>query len=672
MTDTNDRLSGRTAGSYTSLAPRALVVCLAFVSSLAAQANQGGLTELSLEQLLEVKIVGASKYEQKQTEVAASASVITRGEIKAFGWRTLDEALASLPGVYSTYDRQYSYFGTRGFSLLGDLNTRLLVTINGNRVNDPIFDTGPFGRQLPLDIALIERIEFIPGPGGAVYGQNAMFGVVNLVTRSGAEIDGTELSFAYQQPQAMREGRVSWGNKFDNGTDVLISASGMRSHGEDRFMEYGATGMTGVAAGLDAERDGEFFGRIAHGPWQFEHLHGDRRKDDPTGVYGSDPLVPGSYQADRYALTQLQYQDSFAGDTLQVSGRVFRGSEHYEAVLTHQNTRKSFPSDSQWYGAEMRVLSTALANHKLMAGLELQDNARQDQAVYGNTDPADDVLIAREGYRLGVFAQDEWLVASSLTATLGLRGDRNNIERTKFSPRAALIWRATGQTTLKVLYGRAHRSPNVYERDYDDGGITKVANLNLKGETIDTVEFSADQRLGSDLSVHGSIYQWNIRDLITTGTDPASGFPQYQTGGDAKARGVELSLDKIWRAGARARSSLSLQDVAYNSATKLPNSPKLLAKLNVSAPLPVARLRAGYELRYDSARLSANGTDLGGYTLSNLYLSTDSLAKGLEISLGIYNLFDKHYLHPAGPDTNHQNAFEQDGRSLRLTMNFSF
>lgn len=69
----------------------------------------------------------------------------------------------SLPGVYTTYDRQYAYLGSRGFGLPGDFNTRLLVTINGNRLNDPVYEGGPFGRQFPLDMDLVERIEFIPG-----------------------------------------------------------------------------------------------------------------------------------------------------------------------------------------------------------------------------------------------------------------------------------------------------------------------------------------------------------------------------------------------------------------------------------------------------------------------------------------------------------------------------
>src|SRR5205085_2781309 len=111
------------------------------------------------------------------------------------------EALASLPGVYTTYDRQYSYLGTRGMGAPGDLTARVLIAVNGNRLNDPVYDGGTVGRELPLDMDLVERIEFIPGPGGAVYGQNAMFGVVNVITRKGEDVHGAELAAAYQDPE---------------------------------------------------------------------------------------------------------------------------------------------------------------------------------------------------------------------------------------------------------------------------------------------------------------------------------------------------------------------------------------------------------------------------------------------------------------------------------------
>jgi len=280
---------------------RVLLLALGFGAALAAHAAID-LTELSLEQLHELTVVAASKYEQKQSEVAAAVSVITRGEIKAFGWRTLDAALASLPGIHTTYDRQYRYLGTRGFGLPGDFNTRVLVTINGNRVNDATYDAGPMGVQFPLDMDLVERIEFIPGPGGAVYGQNAMFGVVNVVTRGGASVDGIELAAAAQRPQGLREGRATWGKRLDNGVELLLSASGLHARGEDRLIDFGAAGVSGVAAGLDGDRDREFFARVARGGWSFDLVYGDHRKNDPTGAYFSDPLVPGQYQGDRYVL----------------------------------------------------------------------------------------------------------------------------------------------------------------------------------------------------------------------------------------------------------------------------------------------------------------------------------------------------------------------------------
>jgi iron complex outermembrane receptor protein len=654
----------RTPARRLGSAAIALAVAAAFPARAATD-----LTRLSLEQLLEINVVAASKYEQKQSEVAAAVSVITRGEIKAFGWRTLDEALASLPGIHRTYDRQYRYLGTRGFGLPGDYNTRVLVTINGNRSNDVTYDGGPMGRQLPLDIDLIDRIEFVPGPGGAVYGQNAMFGVVNIVTRKGAEVDGAELAASYQRPQSQREGRASWGRLLDNGVDVLVSVSRMRAGGEDLFFDFGAAGVSGVAAGLDTERDRELFARVARGPWSFDLVYGNWRKGDPTGAYLSDPLVPGQFQGDRYLLGQFHWQDSFAANTLHLAARVFAGQERYTSTLIY-GTPFSFPAASDWRGVELRALSTAVAGHKLLLGLEAQDNARYDQSIKDRNDPANDIFIPRSGYRAGLYAQDEWQISRTLASTIGLRVDRNNVTGTKPSPRAALIWQAAASTTVKALYGRAHRAPNAYERDYDDG-LAQIGNSALKGESIDTLELVLDQRAARDLGLRASVYWWTMHDLITLGIDAASGIPQYQSGGDVDAHGIELSGDKTWQWGGRLRGSLSYQHVRLADGSRLVNSPRLLGKLNFSGPVGVAGLRLGYELQYDSNRRAIDGSDLAGYAVSNLQLLADRWAKGLEVSLALYNVFDKRYSHP-GADTNWQTALEQDGRSVRLKLAYRF
>jgi iron complex outermembrane receptor protein len=631
------------------------------------QANApSDLTSLSLEQLLNVSIVGASKYQQKQAEVAAAVSVITRQEIQAFGWHTLADALASLPGVYTTYDRQYSYLGMRGFCLPGDLNTRVLITIDGNRVNDPTFDQGPTGPEFPLDMDMVERIEFRPGPGGAVYGQNAMLGVVNVITRSGADIAAAELVATYESPQALGEGRASWGATLDNGLDLSFSASDLSTRGKDRFFNYGASGVSGVAVGMDGERNQLFFAHVALGPWTVEQVYGNHLKDDPTGAFLSDPLVPGQYQADRHALTQLLFADSYAADVLQVSARLFLGTENYRSLFSFSGNPTYAPANSAWHGAELRVLALALTDHKVMFGIEGQDNPQEYQAVDNLNDPSRNYVLPLSGYRVGVYVQDEWRVTGALTATLGVREDRNNMTGRKTSPRTALIWQTTPTTTLKALYGDAYRAPNVYERDYGDG-TTQSANLSLKGETIDTLELVADHRIGRDLTMRASVYQWTIHDLIVLGIDPVSGLSQYQTGETTRARGLELSADKTWDFGARLRGSLAAQNAAYADGHELPNSPKVLGKLELSTPLPTAAIRAAYELRYDSSRLSLDGTQLGGYVLSNLRLSTDRIAPGVALSVGFYNLFDKRYAQP-GAATNWQNAFEQDGRSVQLKL----
>jgi outer membrane cobalamin receptor len=621
------------------------------------------VTDMSLEQLLQISVVGASKYEQKQSEIGAAVTVITRQEIRAFGWRTLDQALASLPGVYVTYDRQFTYLGVRGFGLPGDYNTRVLVTINGNRVNDPIFDSGPSGRELPLDLDLIERIEFIPGPGGAVYGQNAMFAVVNIVTRTGAEMHGAEAAVGYQEPQSLIEGRASWGGRLDNGVDVLMSVSDMNAQGQNLFFDYGASGKSGVARGLDGDRSEQFFGSIARGPWSFEVVYGFEHKDDPTAAYLSDPLVPGQYQETGYALTQLQYQDKFAGDTLHASVRLFTGNDVSDEHLSF-GTIYAYPSTPDLIGVEARLVSTALGAHILMLGLEAQDNYNTSQSQIVAAKPALDGYVPGSGYRVGLYGQDEWHISNALAATLGLRVDNNDTTGTALSPRLAFIWQATPETTAKALYGVAHRAPNAFE---DLASFEPdTPSLRLSDETIDTLEFDVDHRVGRDLTLRASVYQWTLHDLILE-----NDLTQlYQNTQPVDTRGIELSTDKTWDSGARLRDSVSIQHANYRSGGEVPNSPEILGKLNFSSPLPVDGVRLGYELRYDSSRLTLNGTPLGGYALSNLFLSTESLARGLEISLGVGNLFDKHYAQPAS--ANHwQNSLEQDGRSVRVDLHYA-
>ena len=638
---------------------------------LPAQATRH-LEELSLEELMQIRVVGVSKYEQSQQQVAAAVSVITRNDIKTYGWRTLGEALASLPGVHTTYDRQYTYFGTRGFGLPGDFNTRVLISINGNRINDATYDQGPIGREFPLDLDLIERIEYIPGPGSAVYGQNAMLGVVNIVTRKGNDINGIELSGSYNTLQSTLQDRVTMGKTFDNGLDALVSFTGIQSKGQDLFFDFGDTGISGTARGQDGEDVKQFYAQLRRGPLSFDFIYGNRRKEVPTAAYLSDPLVPGQFERDLHLRTQIQYNDYFLNETLNVLGRVFLGQFRYHSPATYEGTKTLATGPSDWHGAEIRFVSTAVAHHKLMLGVEYQNNTRIQQTTQVFAAPQDNVDIESAVLRTGVYLQDEWQITETLTATAGLRYDYNGWIGSRLSPRGALIWQATTKATLKALYGRAHRAPNSYERDFADG-ISQIANPHLNSETIDTVELIADYRITESMNLRTALYRWNMRNLIVFRDNPEQEkLPLFQQSDvDVIARGVEFSADKTWLWGGRLRASFALQDDKF-AQSRLVNSPQYLSKLNFTTPLPFASLRLGYELQYNSKRKTLDDTHVGGYVLSNLNLMTEVRAiKGLQASLALYNLFDQHYLHPAS-DNNWQNSIVQDGRSVRFRLDYRF
>jgi iron complex outermembrane receptor protein len=425
-------------------------------------------TAMDLESLLGTSISSASKYEQDQSSAPAAVNVLTREDIRAFGWRTLIEALASLPGIHSTYDRQYHYLGVRGFGLPGDFNTRVLLAINGNRVNDVVYDGAQVGREFPLDMSLVERIEYFMGPGGAVYGQNAMIAVVNVITRTGFQVDGAELQLLGAEPQDQHELGWRWGRRLENDTELLLSLSTMRAKGENLIMNFPGQApdggeLLGEAIGLDAERDQELFAQATKGAWSYDLIYGKRQKEDPTGSYYSDPFTVGQYSRDSYFISQLRYSQLYADGDLDLQGRLFLGRQRYRGTSAYSGIRYFSNGYSDWRGGELRFLYNAFDGHTLMFGVEGQDNSRADQNYYDEQAGGDDLEIPASGHRVGLYLQDEWRFREGWQATLGARLDHNNITDDKLSPRAALIWQAGVATSIKALYGRAWRAPNQYE-----------------------------------------------------------------------------------------------------------------------------------------------------------------------------------------------------------------
>src|SRR3569833_627077 len=161
-----------------------MVLTIYPASAGAQDAGFTDLSDLSIQQLAKLRIATASRHLEDPRKAPAVTTVIESGEIARSGWRTLGDLLRTVPGFYTAYDRTYLYTGFHGFLQSGDYNARLLLLIDGHRVNENIYDSALIGTEFPLDLSLIERVEVIRGAGSSLFGTNGELAVVIIVTRT--------------------------------------------------------------------------------------------------------------------------------------------------------------------------------------------------------------------------------------------------------------------------------------------------------------------------------------------------------------------------------------------------------------------------------------------------------------------------------------------------------
>src|SRR6266404_265368 len=232
--------------------------------------------EIGLEELMKMEIPiveAASKYRQKITEAPASVTVITADEVMRYGYETLADILASAPGLYVTYDRNYSFLGVRGFNR-GDYNSRVELLIDGHRINNSLSDGAAIGTDFILDVDLIDRVEIIRGPGSSLYGNNAFFGVINVVTRQGRDMAGNGVEVSGEAGSFdSYKGRFTYGKRFKNEIELMLSGSIYDSQGHERlfYKEFNQpTHNNGIAQNADDDAFKSVFGSVAFHDFSLE------------------------------------------------------------------------------------------------------------------------------------------------------------------------------------------------------------------------------------------------------------------------------------------------------------------------------------------------------------------------------------------------------------------
>jgi iron complex outermembrane receptor protein len=214
-----------------------IISLLLILAGMASSVSAQSLSDLTLEDLMKLdagQVFGASERLQPVTEAPASVSFITGDEITRYGYRTLADILRAVRGMYVTNDRNYSFIGTRGFGKPGDYNSRILLLINGHRVNDNIFGQAEIGAEFGLDPAMIERVEIIRGPASSLYGDSAFLAVVNVMTRTGASLNGGSVALE-AGTLGTQLVRISAGRQLANGLDVALSGTYEQSEGVRRL-----------------------------------------------------------------------------------------------------------------------------------------------------------------------------------------------------------------------------------------------------------------------------------------------------------------------------------------------------------------------------------------------------------------------------------------------------
>ncbi len=653
-----------------------VLTIFAFTATAASQQATKDLSNATLEELSNIQVYSASKHMQSASDAPSSVTVITADEIQKYGYRTLAEILESVRGFYITYDRDYSYVGVRGFGRLGDWNSRVLLLIDGHRINNNTLGQAVVGTEFLVDVDLIERVEIIRGPSSSLYGADAFFAVINVITRKPPQLKGVELSFA-PASFGTYEGRASYSGQYRN-IDMLLSGTFYNSQGPTLFFPQFDSPATnyGITRNTDYESFQHILATISFHGFTLQGLFSARDKGVPTGYFDTVFNDSRTRNLDYHQYFDLSYQHS-VGENWNLTARTSYDQVRLQAPLAlptglpdGSTTVDTYSFRGNWWDGEVKLSRTLFEKHKITLGAEITDNLRQDQGDYtliGNLftpDPATSLIWA-------VYGQDEWAITHKLTLSAGLRYDHYSVFGGTTNPRLGLIYHLFHPTTLKLLYGTAFRAPEPFELTpgygpfYDD-------NLQLKPERIRSVEGVVEQGLGQHFTLSGSVFRNWISDLITLETNPSDGQSVYRNSENADATGVEVELDGHLASGIKGRASYSYVDADQPVTHQiLSNSPQQLGKLNFIVPVLPQRLFASLDAQYTSSARTLAGNTVSGFSVFNVTVLGHTLGKHLDLSASVYNILDKKYFDPGRPE-DLEDAIQQDGRNFRIKLTTRF
>ncbi|WP_426991571.1 TonB-dependent receptor plug domain-containing protein [Methylomonas sp. CM2] len=470
------------------------------------------LKSLSLQALSSSTVAIAAKRSQAVGETPSAVFVVNQEEIRRSGLQSIPEILRRVPGLeVARVDGNHWAITSRGFN--GLYANKLLVMVDGRTVYDPL-NSGVFWNEQDYPLEDIDRIEVIRGPAATMWGSNAVNGVINIVTRSAQETQGTLVSTGTSQEEP---GFVSvrYGGKLDN--DLHYRVYGKYNHRDRLHLNGGDLAYDALDIGRAGFRS----------DWSLDARHSLIAQGDyyngNTDQTLSNPLDGMSISADpgkSYGGNLLlRWQQALADDArLQIRG-YFDHATRDQSLLDY--SRDSLDLDMQHDFPWHDHLLTWGAGYRYVGDmLQLKSPSLTICPTH------------RDRHWFNLFAQDEWrLLAEELRLVLGGRLEHNDFSGYQLQPSARLLWQPAPHHSAWAGVSRAVRVPTRVEHDLNTFfslGAGTTANIrgnpNLAAETVVNYEIGYRFFPNSAFSLDTTLFYGDYSRLTTTEPlDPING-----------------------------------------------------------------------------------------------------------------------------------------------------
>jgi iron complex outermembrane receptor protein len=618
-------------------------------------------------------VVGAAKREQSLGNVASAVTVISGDRLRRFGYRTVAEAIRGVAGVFVIDDHMSDRIGIRGLQPLGDFNTRILVLIDGATVTEPWAQFAGVGADSPIAIDDVARIEVIRGPVSSLYGTNAFFGIINVVTRG-----------ADQSPRAW--GRAG-GSSFRGGSAAAGFATGsvhrqLRGSVATLYRTGETLSVPAIGTELDHDRiEGLNASVVAAWGGAFAQVRAYHRKRDLTFYpFLTTVGTPGNNNTDEQIMLEGGYTRA-VGERVSLTGRVYASRYHFSDYLRYdadpddpatEDVFRDF-GDASWIGAELRGRWDILDDDRLglTAGGETTfiDTTRHSFAVGDTTDEIPQTLDVQ-----GLYAEVDTQPASWVSFTGGARFDRNSLFENKISPRAALFFAREDRFGLKLLYAEGFRNPSPYEGYFEDG-ISFEKNEDLRAETIRSYEAVAWGR-SRGVSARFSVFDWDAKDIVEQNVDESTDLLQFQNSARRRSKGVEAEASYRDVRGWLGFGGIVIQKVRDERLKRVPGAPAVTASGGVSTPLLFDRAHVSTEIAVVGPRPTRDPTvNARAFVGWNAVIYVPDL-NGFDLTIGVRNLLGTREQVPAQEDYDREtelvSTLPGEGREFHARIGYRF